>query len=97
MPTDMDTWNIQPFLDMLAVSELGRAQLTKSDNGYNVLVGRAPTAPLLFHSYADHPRSLMEVHQKNGAAIPSTAAGYGQNEHSLDYLRVYAQAGGVLA
>jgi len=67
--------NRTAFLDMLAVSELGRALLAKSDNGYNVLVGSTPTNPILFSGYADHPRRLMKVQQKSGAVISSTAAG----------------------
>lgn len=157
---DMDTPNIRPFLDTLAVSELGRALLAKSDNGYNVLVGSTPSAPILFSSYADHPRRLIQIRPglsstaagryqllaryynpyrqllglrdfgpasqdriavqqiRERLALPLIAAGkfdqavsqvrniwaslpgagYGQNEHSLDYLRgVYLKAGGVLA
>lgn len=157
---DMDTPNIRPFLDTLAVSELGRRLLAKSDNGYNVLVGSTPAAPMLFSSYGDHPRRLVQIRpglsstaagryqllaryfdpykkllglrdfspasqdriavqqirerlalqliatgrfdeavsrvRNIWASLPG--AGYGQNEHSLDYLRgVYVQAGGVLA
>lgn len=157
---DMDTPNIRPFLDTIAVSELGRALLAKSDNGYNVLVGSKPAAPILFHSYADHPRRLIQIRPglsstaagryqllaryynpyrqllgladfspasqdriavqqiRERLALPLLAAGrfdeavsrvrniwaslpgagYGQNEHSLDYLRgVYLKAGGLLA
>ena len=157
---DMDTPNIRPFLDTIAVSELGRALLAKSDNGYNVLVGSMPAAPILFHSYADHPRRLIQIRPglsstaagryqllaryynpyrqllgladfspasqdriavqqiRERLALPLLAAGrfdeavsrvrniwaslpgagYGQNEHSLDYLRgVYLKAGGLLA
>ncbi|MGT2429718.1 hypothetical protein ACU4HD_15140 [Cupriavidus basilensis] len=72
---DMDTPNIRPFLDTLAVSELGRALLAKADNGYNVLVGSTPDNPLLFRSYAGRPRKLMQVRQESGRIIPSTAAG----------------------
>lgn len=160
MPSDMDTKNIRPFLDMIAVSELGRALLAKSDNGYNVLVGSTAAAPKLFRGYADHPRQLIQVRPglsstaagryqllarwydpykrllglrdfspaaqdriavqqiRERLALPLIAAGrfdeavsrvrniwaslpgagYGQNEHSLDYLRgIYGKAGGVLA
>jgi muramidase (phage lysozyme) len=55
------------FLDMLAWSE-GTSTITDSDNGYNVLVGSTPEHPLLFDSYADHPRIL-------NAELDSTAAG----------------------
>lgn len=47
--------NVSAFLDMLAYSEIGTALLEASDDGYNVLVGATPSAPLLFDSYATHP------------------------------------------
>lgn len=53
---------------MIAVSEIGRALLAVSDNGYNVLVGSTPSKPLLFTNYATHPN----VYNK---AMNSTAAG----------------------
>ncbi len=59
--------NRQAFLDLLAWSE-GTTTITESDNGYNVLVGSTPSHPLLFDSYADHPRIL-------NAELDSTAAG----------------------
>lgn len=62
------------FLDMIAFSEIGPALLTKSDNGYNVIVGSTAAAPILFSSYSDHPRKLMELVIK-GKPIMSTAAG----------------------
>ena len=52
----MMTPNQQAFLDMIAMSELGAALLAESDDGYDILVGSTPSHPLLFHSYADHPR-----------------------------------------
>ncbi|MNL38838.1 Phage lysozyme [compost metagenome] len=63
--------NRTAFLDMIAVSELGRALLAKSDNGYNVIVGSTPAAPILFSSYADHPRRLITI----SPTLKSTAAG----------------------
>jgi muramidase (phage lysozyme) len=54
--------NRQAFLDMLAWS------IPDSDNGYNVLVGSTPEYPLLFESYADHPRIY-------NPDLDSTAAG----------------------
>lgn len=48
--------NLKAFLDLIAFSEIGPALLAKSDNGYNVMVGSTPEAPLLFPSYAEHPR-----------------------------------------
>lgn len=47
--------NICAFLDMLAVSEIGEALLSASDDGYNVLQGATPHNVLTFDSYADHP------------------------------------------
>jgi muramidase (phage lysozyme) len=52
------------FLQMIAVSE-GTAG--KGENGYNVLCGGG-----LFHSYADHPRVLIDLPR---LGIKSTAAG----------------------
>lgn len=62
------TDNLKAFLDMIAWSEIGPELLSKSDNGYNVLVGSTPSHPLLFDSYADHPRVYNEK-------LDSTAAG----------------------
>jgi muramidase (phage lysozyme) len=59
--------NQKAFLDMLAWSE-GTSTITESDNGYNVLVGSTPAHPLLFESYADHPRIY-------NPDLDSTAAG----------------------
>jgi muramidase (phage lysozyme) len=59
---------------MIAFSELGAVILSKSDNGYNVLVGSTPQNVVLFRGYRDHPRTLVKVPTKTGV-IPSTAAG----------------------
>ena len=67
----MNTLNRRAFLDTIAFSEIGRALLAVSDNGYNVLVGSTPSAPHLFLSYADHPRKLVQI----SASLQSTAAG----------------------
>lgn len=66
--------NLKAFLDTIAYSELGTQILAKSDNGYDVLVGSTPQNVVLFKSYRDHPRKLVQVPTKNGP-IPSTAAG----------------------
>lgn len=63
--------NMQAFLDMIAISELGEKLVRLSDNGYNVIVGSTPMKPILFDSYKDHPRKLVKL--PNG--IQSTAAG----------------------
>lgn len=57
--------NLGAFLDTIAASE-GTYGL--GDDGYNVLVGSTPAHPLLFPSYADHPRILNRT-------CDSTAAG----------------------
>lgn len=56
------------FLDVIAISEIGKALLAETDDGYNVLVGSLPGKPLLFGSYARHPQVLNH-------ALDSTAAG----------------------
>lgn len=63
--------NVTAFLDMLAVSEIGKELLAASDDGYNVVVGSTPAKPILFNGYADHPRQLIDL----GNGLKSTAAG----------------------
>ena len=46
--------NLNAMLDAIAWSE-GPVQVP-SDDGYNVMVGSTPSDPILFSSYADHPR-----------------------------------------
>ena len=60
--------NLKAFLDMIAWSEIGPALLAASDDGYNVCVGSTPAAPILFDSYATHPK-------RHDAATNSDAAG----------------------
>lgn len=60
--------NLDAFLTMIAVSE-GTELL--GDHGYNVLVGSTAAHPVLFDSYADHPRKLVDL----GHGLASTAAG----------------------
>ena len=60
--------NLKAFLDLIAFSEIGPELLALSDDGYNCLVGSTPAAPLLFDSYATHPR----IHNR---AMNSDAAG----------------------
>lgn len=50
------TPQLKAFLDMIAVSEIGRDLLAVSDDGYNVCVGSTAAKPILFNSYATHPR-----------------------------------------
>ena len=71
MITSQNELNLTAFLDMLAQSEIGTQLLDVSDNGYNVIVGSTSERPDLFHSYADHPRKLVDL----GAGLKSTAAG----------------------
>ena len=61
------TPNRRAFLDMIAWSEIGPALLSRSDDGYNVIVGGH-----LFDDYADHPRRLVDLPR---LGIKSTAAG----------------------
>ena len=63
--------NVKAFLDMVAISEIGRPLLAVSDNGYNVIVGSTAAQPHLFTSYADHPRIAVNL----GHGLVSTAAG----------------------
>ena len=63
--------NRRAFLDMIAHSELGPALLALSSNGYNVIVGSTPAKPLLFDSYADHPRRVVKIRP----GLASSAAG----------------------
>ena len=63
--------NICAFLDMIAMSEIGEHLLAVSDDGYNVQVGSTAQRPILFDSYADHPRMLIVLR----SGVKSTAAG----------------------
>jgi len=69
-----ETPNVTAFLDMIAVSEIGKPLLAHSDDGYNVLVGSTPSKPLLFDDYSTHPNIL-------NRATNSTAAGRYQLLH----------------
>ncbi len=60
--------NLDAFLHAIAVSE-GTAGV--GDRGYNVIVGSRPGRAILFRSYKDHPRVLVEL----SASLSSTAAG----------------------
>lgn len=67
------------FLDMIAVSEMGRNHnadgktlLQVSDDGYNVLVGSTASHPTLFNDYSKHPGRFIFLPSLN---IKSSAAG----------------------
>lgn len=60
--------NLDAFLTMIAVSE--GTQLI-GDRGYNCLVGSTVAHPVLFDSYADHPRIKVQLRPD----LASTAAG----------------------
>lgn len=60
--------NLDAFLSMIAHSE-GTAEI--GDRGYNCLVGSTPAKPVLFPSYADHPRIRVQLRPD----LWSTAAG----------------------
>lgn len=61
------TENMKAFLDMIAHSEIGPGLLAVSDNGYNVIVGSTPAAPILFDSYAAHPRKYIKAMNSDAA------------------------------
>lgn len=61
----MNASNRKAFLDTIAISE---GTYGIGDDGYNVLVGSTVLKPLLFTSYADHPRVF-------NRDLNSTAAG----------------------
>ena len=76
--------NVGAFLDMVAYSELGRL-IGISDDGYNVIVGSTVEKPILFGSYADHPRRLIWVPRLR---LYSSAAGrYQLIEKTWDWCR----------
>lgn len=66
--------NLKAFLDTIAVSEIGRALLAVSDDGYNVIVGSTAEHPILFDSYATHPHRAVTL-TIGGKQVTSTAAG----------------------
>ena len=59
---------LRAFLDTIAASE-GTADI--GEHGYNCLVGSTPQKPVLFASYADHPRVKVQLRP----GLVSTAAG----------------------
>ncbi|RKQ97132.1 muramidase (phage lysozyme) [Kushneria sinocarnis] len=59
--------NLLAFLDMLAVSELGKGLTSSSDAGYNILVGGST-----FTGYTEHPDRLINL---PNLGIKSSAAG----------------------
>lgn len=66
--------NLRAFLDMTAHSEIGPELLALSDNGYNVIVGSTPAAPILFDDYRQHPQRRQQMVIK-GKPVASDAAG----------------------
>lgn len=60
--------NLDAFLTMIAVSE-GTEPI--GDHGYNCIVGSTVHHPVLFDSYADHPRIRVQLRPD----LSSTAAG----------------------
>jgi muramidase (phage lysozyme) len=65
--------NAAAFLDMVAHSELGfLLSIPQADDGYRVVVGSTVKAPILFDSYADHPRHKIWIPRLK---VYSTAAG----------------------
>jgi muramidase (phage lysozyme) len=62
--------NLDAFLTMIARSE-GTQDIPGGDDGYRVIVGSTPEKPILFDSYADHPRQRIQL----SPGLSSTAAG----------------------
>jgi len=58
-------------LDTIKFSELGRALIDGSDEGYNVIVGSRPGRIIRFRDYARHPNVIVELSD----TLASTAAG----------------------
>ena len=77
--------NLTAWLSMTALSE---GTFSEGDHGYNVLVGGT-----LFNSYADHPRVLVTLKDKQGNVTgKSTGAGrYQILEHNFDVYKVQLQ------
>lgn len=60
--------HVVAFLDMIAWSELGSALMTPAtDDGYRVCVGSTAAKPVLFDSYAVHPRIRSEAMNSDAA------------------------------
>jgi muramidase (phage lysozyme) len=75
--------NIDAFLTMIAISE-GTQPI--GDRGYNCIVGSTVAKPVLFASYADHPR----VHVRLRPDLISSAAGrYQILERYFDAYKAY--------
>jgi muramidase (phage lysozyme) len=62
--------NLEAFLAMVAHSE-GTQDIPGGDRGYKVIVGSTIEKPILFDSYADHPRKRVQL----SPGLSSTAAG----------------------
>lgn len=78
--------NLAAFLGTIKVSELGSDLIAVSDNGFNVIVGSTASAPVLFTSYADHPRRLVWLPKLN--KYSSAAGAYQILARYFDVYRV---------
>jgi muramidase (phage lysozyme) len=68
--------NALAFLDMLAWSEIGTANLAASDDGYNVIVTGIDGKLDLFSRYADHPFASGRASKViNSKGLTSNASG----------------------
>ncbi len=63
--------NLNAFLDLIAFSE-GTSGIPGSDDGYKVIVGSTPRAPMLMTDYNGHPRRKVFI---PSLGVWSTAAG----------------------
>lgn len=72
MPIEQDVAerNVNAFLWTIRAAEG-----TADDNGYRALFGHTPARPVLFDSYADHPRIAKRFTDQAGRTLWTTAAG----------------------
>lgn len=71
--------NVLAFLDMLAWSELGSDYLSRSDDGYNVIVTGIDGKLELFNDYANHPFATGRKSKViNSKGLTSNASGRAQ-------------------
>lgn len=82
------TPNLKAFLDMLAYAEIGPGLLAASDNGYDIIVGSTAERPVLFRSYADHPRKYVKLRIRGKAIISSAAGRYQILARNFDHYKV---------
>ncbi len=81
--------NRAAFADMIAACE-GTAKI--GDGGYNVLLGSTPEHPLLFASYADHPRIFNKQFHSTAAGRYQLLAHYFDAYKTILHLKDFSPA-----